>query len=201
MNPRYMKVIRDLTSNYPKNLMLVLAIAVGVFGIGSIHGGYTVINREMAANYLSTEPASATIEFEGKVPDQLLDSVRDFPGIGKAERRATIEARMKVDDRWYPILLFVIDDFSRMEVNKVLPISGARSPSPGGMLVERTALGVMRANEGDDIVVQTPHGEAQSLKIMGTVHDPGLAPAWQQQSGYALHHPGRFTPTWRKPGL
>src|SRR5690606_39279714 len=79
MNPRYMKVIRDLTSNYPKNLMLVLAIAVGVFGIGSIHGGYTVINREMAANYLSTEPASATIEFEGKISDQLLDSVREFP--------------------------------------------------------------------------------------------------------------------------
>lgn len=180
-----MKVIRDLTSNYPKNLMLVLAIAVGVFGIGSIHGGYTVINREMAANYLSTEPASATIEFEGKISDQLLDSVREFPGIDKAERRATIEARMEVDDRWYPILLFVIDDFSRMEVNKVLPISGARSPSLGGMLVERTALGVMRANEGDNIVVQTPHGEAQSLKITGTVHDPGLAPAWQQQAGYA----------------
>src|SRR5690606_33722157 len=113
MNPRYMKVLRDLTSNYPRNLMLVLAITVGVFGIGAILGSHAVLNREMAENYLSTVPASATIEFEGKISDPLLDSVRQFPGISKAERRATISASMKVDDRWYPILLFVIDDFSR----------------------------------------------------------------------------------------
>lgn len=185
MKPRYMKVIRDLTSNYAKNLMLVLAIAVGVFGIGSILGGYKVINREMATNYLSTAPASATIEFEGKISDELLDSVRALPGIEKAERRATITARMKVNDRWYPVLLFVIDDFSRMEISKVLPVSGARSPSPGSMLVERTALQVMDANEGDEILIRTPHGEPRALTITGIVHDPGLAPAWQEQGGYA----------------
>ncbi len=185
MKPRYMKVIRDLTSNYSRNLMLVLAIAIGVFGIGSILGGYAVISREMAANYLSTEPASATIEFEGKISDELLDSVRAFPGIKKAERRATITARMKVNDRWYPLLLFVIDDFSRMEISKVLPVSGARSPSPGSMLVERTALQVMQANAGDEVLIRTPHGKARSLKIAGIVHDPGLAPAWQEQTGYA----------------
>lgn len=180
-----MKVLRDLTSNYPRNLMLVLAITVGVFGIGAILGSHAVLNREMAENYLSTVPASATIEFEGKISDPLLDSVRQFPGISKAERRATISASMKVDDRWYPILLFVIDDFSRMEVSKVLPVSGARSPSGGAMLVERTALGMMRAKEGDEILVRTVKGEPQSVKITGIVHDPGLAPAWQQQAGYA----------------
>ncbi|HLT74196.1 MAG TPA: hypothetical protein VKZ68_03895, partial [Ohtaekwangia sp.] len=84
MKPRYIKVMRDLTSSYSKNLMLALAIAIGVFGIGSILGGYYVINREMATNYLSTEPASATIEFGGDISDALLDSVRAFPGISKA---------------------------------------------------------------------------------------------------------------------
>src|SRR5687768_14721722 len=148
MKPRYMKVIRDLTSNYSKNLMLVLAIAVGVFGIGSILGAYKVINREMATNYLSTEPASATIEFEGTISNELLDSIQSFPGIKKAERRATITARMKVDERWYHILLFVIDDFNKMEISKFLPVSGSKDPDPGSMLVERTALTVMRANQG-----------------------------------------------------
>ena len=185
MKPRYMKVIRDLTSNYSKNLMLVLAIAVGVFGIGSILGAYKVINREMATNYLSTEPASATIEFEGTISNALLDSVKSFPGIKKAERRATITARMKVDDRWYPILLFVIDDFKKMEISKVLPVSGSQNPDEGSMLVERTALRVMQANEGDEIIIKTPHGEEHSLKITGLVRDPGLAPAWQEQAGYA----------------
>ena len=179
-----MKVIRDLTSNYPKNIMLVLAIAVGVFGIGSILGAYKVINREMATNYLSTEPASATIEFEGAISNALLDSVRLFPGIKAAERRATITARMKVNDRWYPILLFVIDDFKKMQVNKVPPVSGSQYPDESSMLVERTALRVMQANEGDELTIKTPHGEERSFKIAGLVRDPGLAPAWQEQAGY-----------------
>ncbi len=185
MKPRYAKVIRDLTSNYSKNLMLAVAIAIGVFGIGSILGGYYVINREMATNYLSTEPASATVEFEGNISDALLDSIRALPGISKAERRATVMGRMKVHDRWHPILLFVIDDFSRMEVSKVLHVSGSQIPSRESMLVERTALQVMQANEGDAVLIRTPHGEARSLKIAGVVHDPGLAPAWQEQAGYA----------------
>ena len=185
MKTRYMKVIRDLTSNYSKNLMLALAIAVGVFGIGSILGCYTVINREMATNYLSTEPASATIEFEGIISKELLDSVKAFPGIKRAERRATITARMNVNDRWHPILLFVIDDFSKMEISKFLPVSGSQNPETGSMLVERTALPVMQANEGDEIMIRTPHGKPHALKITGLVHDPGLAPAWQEQAGYA----------------
>jgi putative ABC transport system permease protein len=185
MNTRYMKVIRDFTSNYTRNLMLVLAIAVGVFGIGSILGGYAVINREMATNYLSTEPASATIEIDGIISKELLDSIKLFPGIRKAERRATITARMKVNDRWYPMLLFVIDDFNKMEISKFLPLSGSENPGTGSMLVERTALTVMQANEGDEITIKTPHGAPRSLKIAGLVHDPGLAPAWQEQAGYA----------------
>ncbi|HLT72855.1 MAG TPA: FtsX-like permease family protein [Cyclobacteriaceae bacterium] len=185
MKPRYIKVIRDLTANYSKNFMLVLAIAVGVFGVGSILGGRAVINREMATNYMSTKPASATIEFEGTISRTLLDSIKAFPGIRKAERRATITARMKVNDHWYPILLFVIDDFNKMEVSTFLHLSGSQNPNGESMLVERTALTVMHAKEGDDITIKTPHGESHTLRIAGLVHDPGLAPAWQQQAGYA----------------
>lgn len=179
-----MKVIRDLTSDYSKNLMLVLAIAVGVFGIGSILGGYAVISREMTANYMGTEPASATIEIDGNISPTLLDSVRTFSGIKKAERRATVVGRMKVNERWHPILFFVIDDFEKMEISKFTSISGSRIPADGTMLVERTALVVMDANEGDIITVRTPKGTRQTLKISGVVHDPALAPAWQEQAGY-----------------
>lgn len=184
MKPRYTKVIRDLSSDYAKNLMLVLAIAIGVFGIGSIMASRAVLEREMRTNYMSTNPASATIETDGHIPQAIVDSARRFPGIKAAERRATVLARMKIDDRWLHILLFVIDDFEKMEISKVLPISGARIPADGEMLVERTALTVMNVKAGDSITVRTPHGTPQPLKITGIVHDPGLAPAWQEQAGY-----------------
>lgn len=185
MKTRYWKVVRDLTSDYAKNLMLVLAIALGVFGIGSILGGYAVVNREMTSNYMSTVPASFTIEIEDGISTGLLDSVRRFPGIKNAERRATIGGRMKVNDRWYPILLFVMDDFNQLGLNKFHHLSGATEPREGTMLIERTSPSVMKVYEGGQITIRTPNGEPKSIAIVGTVHDPGLAPAWQEQTGFA----------------
>lgn len=180
----YIKVIRDLASDYRKNLMLILAIALGVFGIGAILGGYSVIKREMADNYLSTVPASATIELEDSLSSHLIDEIERLPGIQVAERHATVSARMKVGDRWHPLLLFVIDDFSAKQTNKFAYMAGAKQPDSGSMLVERTALEVMEAKVGDELMIRTPGGTPRSIKLAGAVHDPGLAPARQQQSGY-----------------
>ena len=174
----------DLTSDYSKNFMLVLAVAIGVFGIGSILGGYSVIKREMTDNYMSTVPASATIEIEEGITEDLLDSVKQFPGIKEAERHATLVARMKVGEKWYPLLLFIIDDFTDKRTNKVYHVTGETEPPTGTMLVERTAFVVMQAKEGDELIIKTPHGQPYKIKLSGTVHDPGLAPAWQEQSGY-----------------
>jgi putative ABC transport system permease protein len=184
MSIRFLKVIRDITSDYSKNFMLVLAIGIGVFGIGSILGAYSVLTREMSSNYLGTNPASATIEINSSISQELLDSVKHFPGIQDAERHATVSARMKVGDKWYPMLLFVIDNFGTKQINKVHYDGGDKIPDDGTMLVERTALVVMRAEQGDAITVKTANGTPTSLKIVGTVHDPGLAPAWQEQTGF-----------------
>jgi len=184
MKTRYKKILGDLRTDYLKNLMLIIAIAIGVFGIGAILGAHAVVNREMAANYMGTVPASATIEVEPSISTGLLDSVRNFPGITRAERRVTVVARMKVNERWHPLLLFVIDDFAQLNINKFHYVSGAATPQEGEMLVERTALSVMKASQDDQVIVKTPHGTARSITISGIVHDPGLAPAWQQEAGY-----------------
>jgi putative ABC transport system permease protein len=184
MRTRYLKVLRDLTSDYGKNFMLVLAIAIGVFGIGVILGGYTVINREMRSNYMGTIPASATLEMKDSIPAELIPSIKTYPGIKEAERHATVVARMKVGEKWYPLLLFVVDDFKNIRTNKFRSISGAAIPATGSMLVERTALTMMEAKEGDELIIKSPNGKPTSIKLTGTVHDPGLAPAWQEQAGY-----------------
>lgn len=184
MGTQYRKVIRDLTHDYGKNLMLVLAIATGIWGIGSILGGYGVIKREMAGNYLSSVPASATIEVEDSISTILAANIKKLPGIRKAERHATVSARMKIGNRWYPLLLFVVDDFASKQTNRIKYVSGAIAPPEKTMLAERTAYMVMGAKEGEEIIVKTPHGEPQKIKLSGTVYDPGLAPAWQEQTGY-----------------
>lgn len=184
MKTRVSKIVRDLTSDRLKNVMLATAIALGIFGVGAILGGYGVIKREMRENYVGSTPASATIELEQDIPKNLLDTIRAFPGIEHAERLTTITARMKIAEKWYPMLLFVVDDFVHKETNKVTHLSGGITPSPGSMLVERTALTVMHAKEGNAITIKTPNGSPTGIVISGAVHDPGLAPAWQEQTGY-----------------
>lgn len=164
--------------------MLVMAIAIGVFGVGSILGGYSVVKREMTGNYMGTVPASATIEMEGDISKELVDFVRKIPGIKEAERRATWVTRMKVGDKWYPLLLFIVDDFKDIRTNKIRFKTGETEPPTGSMLVERTAFVVMQAREGDEIMVRMPNGQPCQVRLSGTVHDPGLAPAWQEQCGY-----------------
>ena len=184
MQTRYNKIIRDITGDYSKNFMLILAIAIGVFGIGSILGGYSVIKREMTANYMNTVPASATIEVSGELSKEIVDRIKRLPGIQEAERHATLVARMKIGGKWYPLLLFVVDDFKEKKTNKPRYISGERDPSVGSMLVERSAFVVMQAAEGEAITVKTQNGEPRKITLAGTVHDPSLAPAWQEQAGY-----------------
>jgi putative ABC transport system permease protein len=184
MKIRYLKVLRDLTTDVTKNILLVVAMMIGIFGIGAILGGYGVITREMAANYGGTNPASATIETDSAISPSVAEGVKKITGIKEVERHATVVARMKIDGKWYPLLLFVIDDFDDKQTNKIRNISGEISPADQSMLAERTALTVMHASEGEMITIKTPHGQVRKIKIAGVVHDAGLAPAWQEQTGY-----------------
>jgi putative ABC transport system permease protein len=129
---KYKKIVVDIKSDYPKSILLMLSIAIGVFATGTVLGGYTVLKREMARNYLGTNPASATIELsENSVSPALAAWVEALPDVAAAERHATINARMKIDGDWRRLLLFVVDDFARKQTNKVRPISGAAIPGPG----------------------------------------------------------------------
>jgi putative ABC transport system permease protein len=182
---RFMKVYRDLTANFSKSLMMASAIAIGVLSVGSILGAYAVLTREMARNYLGTSPADATLEIKGRgIDQQLVEKVKRVNGVGDAERHATILGRMKIGGDWYPMLFFVVDRFDNMATNRFTRISGAWPPPTGTMLVERTARRVMQSEEKGRVLVKTSHGQLRPLSISGVVHDPGLAPAWQEQEGY-----------------
>jgi putative ABC transport system permease protein len=184
MSTRFIKVFRDLKLEFGKNLMLALAIALGVFGIGATLGTRSVLMREMASNYTGTSPATATIETEQPITAGLLDSIRTLKGVKVAERHATISAQIKSGDRWVHLLLFVIDDFKNKQTNKIRFISGSNDPAIGSILIERSSYVMMRSGEDDSVTIKTSKGQPASIKIAGTVHDAGLAPAWQEQAVY-----------------
>jgi putative ABC transport system permease protein len=180
---RWMKLFRDLQAEAGRNLLMLTAIGVALFGVMVMLGTYAIVTREVQVNYLGTNPASASIDID--VTPEALRIARSFPGVADAEARSVVEARVNVDGAWMRMLVFVVDDFATMRMNRFTPLSGAWPPPAGTVLIERMARDVIGAAEGNPVTIKLGSGPAVPFVVSGFVHDTTLAPAWQEQSGYA----------------
>jgi putative ABC transport system permease protein len=183
--PRWVKLWRDVMTERGRVLLMIASIVVSLSAVGAMLGAYGVLTREVAVNYLGTRPASATLELPGGVDAALVAKVRERPEIAEAEARDAVLARVRVGQDWRPLLLFVIDDFEHLRLNRFRPQEGSWPPPEGTLLLERSAVGMVEAGPGQTITVRVPGARAEAVPISGTVHDPGLAPAWQERMGYA----------------
>ena len=155
-------------------------MTTGMIGVSAVLCAYAIMVRELNANYVRTNPASATIVTDA-VNDDLVNAVQRFPGIGAVEARGFFRARIQVGKHeWKTLFLFVIDNFEKMRISKCEPEEGHWPPQPGEILIERVAFQVARGNIGDTIVVRIPGGAQQALRISGSLHDPGQTPAWME---------------------
>lgn len=189
ISPRWKKLLRDLQTAQGRMIMMIAAIATSIFGVGTMLSAYTIMSREISRNYLETHPASAFIELD-QVDDALVEAVRQQPGIADAEAGDWVTARVEVKpNEWMPLLLFVIPDFENSRISTVRSEAGAWPPPAHTILVEREVLPLINVKLGDALTVQTPNGEKQAVPISGVVHDPSLAPAWQEQTIYGYITP------------
>jgi putative ABC transport system permease protein len=177
---RWKKVINDLLANRSRTFMAAVATTVGIVGIGAVLCAYTILVRELDANYARTKPASATITVQ-PVSSALIDRVRRIPGVRGAEARGLYQARIRLgEDPWKTLFLFVIDDFDSMTIALSKPEVGATPPRPGEILIERAAFRVLGARAGDTVTVRLLGIGQQGLRVSGGIHDPAQAPAWME---------------------
>jgi putative ABC transport system permease protein len=189
LSPCWRKLRGDIEQAKGRLLMMVIAIAVGVFAVASISTAYTILKREIVGNYLSTNPSAALIDVD--ITDQtVLGGVRAQAGITGAEAAGQLTGRIEVrPNEWLPLLLFVVPDFSAAHISTVRLEAGQWPTVPDGILLERTAVSVANTAVDHKISVQTPHGTRRFLTVTGVVHDPSLAPAWQEQTVYGYVTP------------
>jgi putative ABC transport system permease protein len=165
-------------------------MAAGVFGLGTILTASSILSREVARTYDDTRPASATL-FTDAVSDALVDAVRRAPGVADAEARPVIRGRVRVgEEAWAPLVLFAVRNFDDLRLDRFTREAGAWPPADDEILLERTALPVARAGIGEIVTVSTAERGERRLRVAGSVHAPGLAPAWMDHvvSGFV---------TWR----
>jgi putative ABC transport system permease protein len=188
---RSKKILRDLWANRGRSVLTVVAMAVGMLGLSAVLCAYSILVRELDANYRRTNPASAIITTDAVDPG-LLNGVRRLPGIGAVEARGLFPARILVGpNEWKTLLLFVVDDFSRMRISTSRSDRGQWPPRTGEILIERAAMRVVRMSVGETVKVRLPGSADQELKLAGTIHDPAQAPAWME--GLAYGYVGRET--------
>jgi len=180
VSPRYRKAFRDLAERPGRSLLAVLAMAAGVFEIGAMLYAWSMLQPALTTMYERTLPSSATLTTTG-VTDALVDSVRHVPGVADAEARPVVMARVRAGGGdWLPGVVYAVRDFDHQYLDLLLHEAGAWPPAAGDVLLERSALGFAHVKVGDRITLRAPGSEDISLRVAGTVHAAGLAPAWME---------------------
>lgn len=181
--PRWRKLRGDLLRERERLLLILAAVTVSLAAVGGIMGAFGILEREMARNYLGTAPADITIELAGDVSAAALSIARQHPGVADAEARDVLKARVLHAGQWQPVLLFVADQPSAVRHNRSRLVSGAW-PGEHAIVLERSAAALFAVDQGQPLAIKTAHGPLTTLHVSGLVHDPSLAPAWQERTGY-----------------
>src|SRR3984893_14719959 len=168
--PRWKKLGGDIAQARGRLAMMVIAIAVGVVAVASISTAYAILKREIARNYLATNPAAALLYVE-HLDETMLAGVKAQAGITGAEAGGQLTGRVEVrPNEWLRLLLFVVPDFADARISAVRLEAGRWPAAPGGIVLERTAVSVANTALDHQIMVQTPNGAQRSLTVMGIAH-------------------------------
>ena len=188
-SPRWRKIAGDIAQNQGRLVMMVVAIAAGAFAVAAISTANSILSRELDRSYMATNPATALLDVE-HLDAAAVAGARQQAGIAWADAGARLSGRVQVGaNTWLPLLLFVVPEFTAQRIAKVQLEAGQWPMGSGEIALERTALSVANTAYGRKITVQTPNGVPHSLDVAAVVHDPSLAPAWQQQAVYGYITP------------
>jgi putative ABC transport system permease protein len=173
MRPRWRKVFHDLTGSFSRTALVVLSIAVGVFSIGVIVGAYVIISHDMSASYAANNPMNIelrTTHFD----NTLITVVNGMHGVKEAEGRYVfaMRARLPGSSQWVALNMVAIDNFAKMKINLMHPISGVDQPGKDEVLLERKALADLNVSVGDTLEFELDNGSIKSMKVAGIISDP-----------------------------
>ncbi len=185
MSSRWRKVARDLWLHAPRTVLVVLAIAVGLAGAGTVLNAWALVDVATSRGYLASNPASATLRLDS-VDAGLLTQVRALPSVREVQARRTIGARVRAGGAWQAAVLFAMDDFSTMRIGTIRGEIGTWPPTDGSIVIERSSLEYSGAAVGESLQVVLPGQAAATARIAGIARDVGLAPGWMEHVVYGF---------------
>lgn len=183
MTPRWKKVVADLRANITRTLLVAMSIAVGVFAVGMIAEGRERMIRGMSEDYLAGNPFSFFISTDEPFDEDLVEAVRNVPGVGEAEGRSSVSLRMQVGpNEWETLSLMAIRDFDDIRISQMEPERGPWPPPDETIVIERSALSPLLGvglEVGQTLRVETLDQEIdRTIPIVGVAHDMHIPPTF-----------------------
>ncbi|HAK80739.1 MAG TPA: hypothetical protein DCM71_28495 [Runella sp.] len=190
MTKRYWnKIKQDLSYNRFRVLLVVMSLLVATAALSAISSSFWVLRSEMNADFLSTNPASATLWFETNTEKDIVKALESYPSVAQAELRKTIEGRIEVAPHvWQTLILFVVHDFNTLKINRFEFDTGTNGEI-NTVVIERSCVTVAKAQIGDSLTVQVKSNKRAKLKLTGIVHDPAQAPGWMHGEVFGYINP------------
>lgn len=184
MNVKLKKALNDLRINPGRSGLVILALVIGLWGVGSIFVSYTVLKNDLNENFKRTRPAHVILT--SKDFDRLdLAAFRNRPEIESAEFRDLSIQRIEVfPSQWLPLWIFGVEDFNHFNLAQIYNEKGNKTPAPGTMLMERDGQNVSDLRVGSRAQVRVG-GQTIEMPIAGISFDPAQAPATQDAFIYS----------------
>jgi putative ABC transport system permease protein len=177
LNPRQIKILREMWVYRTRTALVVIAIAIGVGVFGLMGASQIILERDLANDFAATHPADAILTVS-PFGDELLAKVAAVDGVQAAEARHLINATMETaSGQWTTLELQAIPDFKGLAVSRLALEPGSEAPPPrDGMLLERSILAGFGFKNGQVLRVKLPNGRTRDLTVAGFVNDLGVAP-------------------------
>jgi len=193
LSPRWYKVVRDLWANKTRTVLVVMAIAVGVFAFGSVFTSQMVLISEMDTQYKAIKASSISMHFRS-FDETILNWMKRQPEVANAQGRTIYQVEALNGEETYIMDLYTFPDYYDINLNKITPETGKWPPDRREILLERASLPVLDAELGEKINIELSNGDKRSLTIAGTIHDINAVPAniYPQISGYTTRETLRW---------
>ncbi|MGD2253843.1 MAG: FtsX-like permease family protein [Anaerolineales bacterium] len=203
--PRWSKVLADFKDSKARSFLVIASIAVGVFAVGMIAVGYSILRPSLETTYAEAIPANITIQTMPFTPE-LVERIRGVPGVGVAEGRRTVTVRARSlgsDDYWEDMNLTAVEDLAGMQLKLLEPVAGTAAPPDREILLLEAALLLFGAQLGDTLEIRLADDTIRQLPIAGIINDfsAGIELSFNKRVGYITFdtleylHAGRYFDT------
>jgi putative ABC transport system permease protein len=185
LSPRWQKVLRDLVNNKSRTLLVVLAIAVGVFAFGGVLMTREIAINSMVSQYRDINSSSISISIPAFDEDLVRWASRQENVTG-AQGRSVSRVKLLTGQKTLNLDLIAFREIEELRINRVVTEQGSFPPGRREIVIERSSLPLTGAAIGDLITIELPDGRLKELRLVGTVKDLKAIPGaiWPQLSAY-----------------